>query len=71
MSEYQIIFYVGNTSKMQRLQSFFQQLNVAPVQDQSKKDWCGQGSGVTNITCPGNGMVCYKETWDLDGQMSN
>ena len=58
----------NNVSKMQRLQSIFQQL--APLQEQSNKDWCGQGSGVTNITCPGKEMVCYKETWDLDGQMS-
>ena len=62
----------GNTSKMQRLTSFLQQL--APLQDQASdgaKDWCGRGSGVTNITCPNNDMVCYKETWDLDGQASN
>ena len=57
---------------MQRLTSFLQQL--APLQDQASdgaKDWCGRGSGVTNITCPNNDMVCYKETWDLDGQASN
>ena len=61
-------FLSGNSPKLQRLTSFLQQL--APGQDDENKDWCGRGSGVTNATCPSNDMVCYKETWDLDGQMS-
>jgi len=36
--------------------------------EQNTGDWCGQGVGVFNRTCPKKNMICYKEIWVLDKQ---
>ena len=36
--------------------------------EENRGDWCGQGVGVFNTTCPRNNMTCYKEIWVLDKQ---
>ena len=36
------------------------------IEWKDRGDWCGQGVGVFNKTCPSNNMTCYKEIWILD-----
>ena len=63
-----VLVFKANSQKMQRLTTFLQQLNQP--QNNDNDNWCGRGGGIANATCPNNGMVCYKETWKLDNQMS-
>ena len=69
LNEINLFIFEANSQKMQRLQTFLQQLNQP--QNNDDDNWCGRGGGIANTSCPTNEpMACYKEIWKLDNQMS-